>query len=79
MRGNYEEAINGLNRGLVGCELVMENNKRLALCYYMTGRRNMLFNAVRACIFDNEDGANELLNYVPELRDDDEVMMIINS
>ncbi|MCR5066173.1 MAG: tetratricopeptide repeat protein [Bacteroidales bacterium] len=79
MRGNYEEAINGLNRGLVGCELVMEYNKRLALCYYMTGRRNMLFNAVRACIFDNEDGAKELLNYVPELRDDDEVMMIINS
>ena len=79
VRGNFEAAIEGLTKGLPTCELVMEFNKRLALCYYMTGRRNMLFNAVRACIFDNPDGAKELLEYLPELEKDPEVMNIIAS
>lgn len=79
MRRNYNEAIDGLNKGLTFCEMVLEYNKRLALCYFMTGRRNMLYNAVRACIYENPDGAKELLNYVPELQSDPDVMNIINS
>ena len=79
MRRNFDEAIDGLNKGLTDCELVFEYNKRLALCYYMTGRRNMLFNAVRACIYDNSEGAKDLLEYVPELKSDLEVMNIIYS
>lgn len=79
MRENYPEAIDGLNKGLPNCELVLEYNKRLALCYFMTGQRNMLFNAVRACIYDNPDGANELLQYIPELQNDPDVMNIIYS
>lgn len=79
MRGNYDEAIDGLNKGVTNSEMAMEFYKRLALCYYMTGRRNMLFNAVRACIYDNPEGDKELLNYVPELETDLEVMNIIHS
>lgn len=79
MRQNYDEAIEGLNNGIVDCELVMEYNKRLALCYYKTGRRNMLYNAVRACSCDNPKGAIELLHFVPELINDLDVMNIIQS
>ena len=79
MRRNFEEAIEGLNKGLPDCEMVMEFNKRLALCYYLTGRRNMLYNAVRACIYENAEGTQELLDYVPELKNDPEVMNIIYS
>lgn len=79
MRKNYDEAIDGLSKGLPNCELVLEFNKRLALCYFMTGRRNMLYNAVRACIYDNPEGAKELLDYLPGLQNDLEVMNIIYS
>ena len=75
----YDEAIDCLTRGLPECELIIEFNKRLALCYYMTGRRNLLFNAVRACLYENESGARELLDYCPELGNDLEVMNIIES
>lgn len=79
MRQQYDEAIESLTRGLPDCEMVMEFNKRLAFCYYVTNRRNMLFNAVRACLYDNETGAQELLDYFPELGKDIEVMNIIES
>ena len=75
----YNDAIDSLNKGLPDCELVLEFNKRLALCYFYGGHRNMLFNAVRACLNDNEHGEAELLEYCPELRQDSEVMDIIVS
>lgn len=79
MRQCFDEAIDALNHGLPDCELVLEFNKRLALCYYFTGRRNMLFNAVRACLYADEYGAKALLDYLPELGNDLEVMNIIDS
>lgn len=79
MLQDYDEAISALNKGLPDCEMVQEFNKRLAFCYYITGRRNMLFNAVRACIYDNPNGAKELLDYIPDLKQDIEVMNIILS
>ncbi|MBP5327317.1 MAG: tetratricopeptide repeat protein [Bacteroidales bacterium] len=79
MLEKYDDAIDILNKGLLNCELVLEFNKRLALCYYHTGRRNMLFNAVRACIYDNENGAFDLLGYCPALGYDIDVLSIINS
>ncbi|MBO7489964.1 MAG: tetratricopeptide repeat protein [Bacteroidales bacterium] len=75
----YEEAIDCLTSGLPECELVVEFNKRLALCYFALGKRNLLFNAVRACVYENESGAKELLDYCPDLGNDIEVMNIIES
>lgn len=79
LQGRYGEAIDALNEGLPDCELVFEFNKRLALCYWETGRRNLLYNAVRACIYYADNGDEELLDYIPELRGDAQVMDIIAS
>ncbi len=76
---NYDEAIDCLTRGLPDCELVVEFNKRLALCYFCAGKRNLLFNAVRACLCEGEEGLRELLEYCPALGEDLEVMDIITS
>ena len=75
----FDDAIDILNRGLPECEMVVEFNKRLALCYFVTNRRNMLFNAVRACLLDGEEGARDLIEYVPEITSDIDVMNIIDS
>ena len=74
----YIEAAETLARALPECEMLIEFNKRLALCYMRLGQRNMLFNAVRACICE-DDGESQLLEYCPELEYDSEVMEIINS
>ncbi len=79
LQGRYDEAIEALNEGLPECEMVFEFNKRLALCYLQTGRRNMLYNAVRACIYYADNSDEELLDYIPELREDPQVMDIIAS
>ena len=76
---HYDEAIDALCEGLRDCEMVLEFNKRLALCYYSTGRRNMLYNAVRACLMEGESGVKALLEYFPELAENLEVMNIIHS
>ena len=76
---HYDEAIDALCEGLRDCEMVLEFNKRLALCYYSTGRRNMLYNAVRACLMEGEPGVKALLEYFPELADNLEVMNIVHS
>ena len=78
-QGRYQEAIEALSQGLPDCEMVTEFNKRLALCYYHCGMRNMLYNAVRACIYDDPNGEKLLLEYCPELGDDLDVMNIIDS
>ncbi len=79
MHNRYKDAIAVLCQGLPDCELVVEFNKRLALCYLHTGQRNMLFNSVRACIYDSETGEQALLEYCPELAEDLEVINIIAS
>ena len=79
MRQFFDEAIEVLNTGLPDCEMVLEFNKRLAYCYYATGRRNMLYNAVRACLMEGDAGVRDLLDYIPELANDLEVMNIIHS
>lgn len=79
MRECYNEAIETLSTALPDCEMVLEFNKRLAFCYFATGRRNMLYNAVRACLMEGKNGIRELLEYLPEIADDLEVMNIIHS
>lgn len=75
----YKEAIDALTKGLNDCVTTIEFNKRLALCYWKTGQRNMLFNAVRACLMDGLEGEQSLLDFCPPLRRDFDVMCIILS
>ena len=79
LQDRFDEAIEVLSTGITDCELVLEFNKRLAYCYLRTGRRNMLYNAVRACIYDGADGEKELLDYCPELKEDPPVMDILSA
>lgn len=79
LRNRYDEAIDALTQGMVDCDIDIEFNKRLAFCYFVTNRRNMLFNAVRACLMDGGDSSSILLDYCPELGNDIEVMNIIDS
>ena len=75
----YDDAAEALTKALYDCETTIEINKRLALCYYCTGRRNMLYNVVRACLMDGPNGEEELLDFCPWLRNDSQVMDIIVS
>lgn len=75
----YHEAIDALNNCVDNSELQLEISKRMALCYLRTGKRNLLFNAVRACLYENPYGEISLLDYIPDLRNDHEVMEIIES
>lgn len=79
VQNRIDEAVEILTKELPDCEMVTEFNKRLALCYYHLGRRNMLYNVVRACIYDENDGERQLLEFCPELRNDPQVMDIIIS
>ena len=78
-RQRYDEAIEVLTKGLNESDTTLEFYKRLALCYYFTGRHNMLYNAVRACLYDGSEGEAVLLEYLPELENDSHVMDIITS
>jgi len=75
----YEEAIDLLAHGLAESATPIELHKRQAYCYYVMGRRNLLFDAVRACLYDQPDGGNQLLEYCPEMGSDLDVMNIITS
>lgn len=77
MLQRYDEAIEALNTGLADCDMVLEFNKRLVYCYFHTGERNLLYNAVRACLYCDKNGEVEMLKYCPELREDLQVMDII--
>lgn len=73
----YDDAIDALTKGLNECNETIEFSKRMVLCYYFTSRRNMLFNAVRACLMEGEKGREQLLEYCPWLCNDSQVMDII--
>jgi len=79
MQGKYDEAIDALSKGLTNSEASTEFYKRLSKCYYYTNRYNMLYNTVRACAYNNPEGAIELLEYCPELNKVPEVMSVISS
>lgn len=75
----YDEAIDLLQRGLPVCNDAFCFNERLAVCYFVTGRRNFLFNALRSCVSENKDLAREVLYVCPAMAEDLEVMNILNS
>jgi len=75
----YDEAIEILNRGITLCDNPFLFNGRLAICYYLTGRRNFLFNALRACVQDDRQASFDLLTLCPGMASDLEVMDILTS
>lgn len=78
-RKNYDRAIEVLQQGLTNCEESFYFNERLAVCYFLTGRRNFLFNALQACLMVSKEWTMEVLEVCPAMRLDPEVMSIINS
>ena len=76
----YEEAIDILNEGLVNAQFQLPYQVLLAVCYYRTGRRNFLFNAIRACVQHAEgEDLRECFAQYPEVLEDQEVMDIMNN
>ena len=75
----YDDAIEVLNVGLVNAQFQLPYQVLLAVCYYRTGRRNFLFNAIRACV-QYAEGADlrEYFAQYPEVLEDSEVMDILN-
>ncbi|MCF0211762.1 MAG: tetratricopeptide repeat protein [Bacteroidales bacterium] len=78
-RHRYDEAIDMLNKALLRCDQPIYFHLRLAECYFRTGRRNFLFNALQACVQEDRKMALDLLNTCPEMAFDLEVMSILTS
>jgi len=78
-RGRIEEALENISKGLVECADPLDLHVRQAYCYFLSGRRNLLFDAVRACLYDSRHGAKELLDFCPAMGEDLDVMNVINS
>lgn len=80
MRSNrYDDAIKILDKGVIESTAQSEFNIRLAVCYFKTGRRNFLFNAIRACVSDPSFHANSLIAMCPEMTQDIDVMTTLES
>lgn len=76
----YDEAIALLNEGLVDAMVTLPYHVMLAVCYFKTGRRNFLFNAIRACQQNKGDHPlTEMFYLCPEILQDAEVLNILNS
>lgn len=75
----YDDAINILDKGIAKAIFQHEFNVRLAVCYFKTGRRNYLFNALRACMADSEYSEQELFTLCPEMQSDPDVVAIVSS
>lgn len=77
---SYNEAIELLTAGLVDASVTLPYHVLLSVCYYRTGRRNYLFNEIRACLQHITDQRiDELFYLCPEILQDPEVLNIINS
>lgn len=74
----YADAAEVLEEGVVRAVETFDFNIRLVHCYYHTGARAHLFNAVRACKADPAWDLAELIRCCPELEYDLEVMNVIN-
>lgn len=75
----YMEAVTVLEKGVIEALDQLEFNLRLAVCYFKTGRRGLLLNAIRACTADPQFHANELLSLCPEMSNDYEIISTIES
>ena len=75
----YDDAIAVLDKGLIDSVSQVEFNMRLAVCYFKTGRRNFLFNTIRACTTDPSFVPQHLIYICPEMVNDHEVVSMIDS
>lgn len=78
-RSRIEEALDIISKGLSECADPLDLHIRQAYCYFVLGRRNLLFDAVRACLYDSHHGAKHLLEYCPGMAEDLDVMNVIDS
>lgn len=75
----WDDAIEVLQQAVVRCAETFPFNLRLAVCYYRSGRRNFLYNALRACVHDNYKEIETLFELCPEMREDYDVNNLISS
>ncbi len=75
----YADAIIVLDKGSIDSSALTAFNLRLAVCYFKTGNRNFLFNAIRACTSDPQFHPYDLLMLCPEIADDHEIVSMLDS
>lgn len=75
----YEDAIDILSRGVVNATMQLAFNARLAVCYFKTGKRNFLYNAIRSCMNETAGNVEELFCICPEMKNDAEILAIVRS
>ncbi len=78
-RSRIEEALDVVSKGLGECADPLDLHIRQAYCFFVMGRRNLLFDAVRACLYDSHHGAKHLLDFCPGMGEDLDVMNVIDS
>lgn len=75
----WDDSIDILQQALLRCSDAFPFNLRLAVCYFRSGRRNFLFNALRSCVHDNIGEIDQLFELCPEMKMDYEVLNLITS
>lgn len=75
----FDEAVEVLDKGVIDATDQIEFNIRLVTCYFKTGRRNLLFNAVRACTADPQFHPQDLFAFCPDIASDYEVVSMLDS
>ena len=74
----WDDSIELLQKGIVEADYPHPFNLRLALCYFKTNRRNMLF-SILIDTAQNGDPLDDLLDLCPDMASDIEIMNIINA
>lgn len=75
----YDDAIDYLVLTLLNTDTPLPYNIKLAKCYFDTGRRNMLFNVLRACKSDPTFKSEDLYAIAPMMKDDCEIVGILSA
>lgn len=75
----YDDAIDYLVLTLLNTDSPLPYNIKLAKCYFDTGRRNMLFNVLRACKSDPSFRSEDLYAIAPLMKDDYEIVEILSA
>ena len=75
----FDDAVSVLDKGLIDSLDQIEFNIRLVVCFFKTGRRTFLFNAVRACTSDPQFNPQDLISFCPEIASDHEVVSMLDS
>ncbi len=79
VQNKWDEAIEILHDGMVKCDDPATLQLLLAICYYKTGHRNFLFNALSAAVRNCPELIPMMLDICPEMKEDIDVMNIVNA